>query len=68
MWTGGYRENFAKYMNMLFPDRKLLLFDTFDSFDREQIDLDSNNDEQTNMMESTEQWKNFLWVKQDIFH
>jgi O-methyltransferase len=30
--VGVYRGDFAKYINLLFPDRKLYLFDTFEGF------------------------------------
>jgi len=33
---GVFRGDFAKYLNRLFPDRKLYLFDTFEGFDSEE--------------------------------
>lgn len=45
--AGVYRGDFSKYINMLFPDRKLYLFDTFDGFDRNQLDLKKDEEEQT---------------------
>lgn len=46
--AGVYRGNFSKYINILFPDRKLYLFDTFEGFSREQLNLKMDNDKQTN--------------------
>ena len=34
---GVYRGDFAKYINMAFPQKKLYLFDTFEGFDKEQM-------------------------------
>lgn len=45
--AGVYRGDFAKYMNMLFPDRKCFLFDTFEGFDRNQLDLVMDDEQQT---------------------
>lgn len=33
---GVFRGEFAQYMNLAFPDRKLYLFDTFDGFDADE--------------------------------
>lgn len=45
--AGVYLGDFAKYINMLFPDRKLYLFDTFDGFDKNQLNLVKDDEEQT---------------------
>lgn len=45
--AGVYQGNFSKYINMLFPDRKLYLFDTFKGFEQKQLDLDMDNNKQT---------------------
>lgn len=37
---GVYRGDFAKNINLLFPDRKLYLFDTFEGFDKKDIAKD----------------------------
>ncbi|GHV82962.1 hypothetical protein AGMMS50212_03020 [Spirochaetia bacterium] len=34
---GVYRGGFARYINMLFPNRKLYLFDTFEGFDSKDV-------------------------------
>lgn len=34
---GVYKGDFAKYMNKLFPDRKLYLFDTFEGFEETKL-------------------------------
>ena len=34
---GVYRGEFARLINVAFPDRKLYLFDTFSGFDKEQV-------------------------------
>ena len=34
---GVYRGDFAKYINMVFPDKKLYLFDTFEGFDTRDV-------------------------------
>lgn len=47
--AGVYQGDFSKYINMLFPDRKLYLFDTFDGFKREQINLKMDNGKQTDV-------------------
>jgi O-methyltransferase len=40
---GVYRGNFAKYINRLFPAKKLYLFDTFNGFDRRDVKIDNDN-------------------------
>lgn len=35
---GVFQGEFAQYINLLFPDKKLYLFDTFDGFDKESIE------------------------------
>ena len=37
---GVYRGEFAKLINHYFPDKKLYLFDTFEGFDKKDIDTD----------------------------
>jgi O-methyltransferase len=37
---GVYRGDFAQYINIAFPDRKLYLFDTFEGFDEKDITLE----------------------------
>lgn len=39
---GVYKGNFAKYINKLFPDRKLYLFDTFEGFNDIDVEYDLN--------------------------
>ncbi|SDH92263.1 Macrocin-O-methyltransferase (TylF) [Pseudobutyrivibrio sp. 49] len=45
--AGVYRGDFAKYINILFPDRKLYLFDTFEGFDKNSVDRTKDNSEET---------------------
>ena len=40
---GVFRGEFAKYINSVFPDRKLFLFDTFEGFDVRDIKTEINN-------------------------
>lgn len=47
--AGVYQGDFAKYMNILFPDRRLYLFDTFQGFKFDQVDDQLDNMEQTNL-------------------
>lgn len=47
--AGVYRGDFAKYINALFPDRKLYLFDSFEGFDRETVVNEFDNIEQTDL-------------------
>ena len=37
---GVWRGDFAKHINMLFPNRKLYLFDTFEGFDSRDVSID----------------------------
>jgi O-methyltransferase len=37
---GVFQGQFAKYINMFFPDRKLYLFDTFDGFNKQDVNRD----------------------------
>jgi O-methyltransferase len=37
---GVFRGDFAKFINMSFPDRKLYLFDTFEGFDKKDIEVE----------------------------
>lgn len=39
---GVYRGDFAKKINEAFPDRKLFLFDTFEGFDKQDIEFDKS--------------------------
>lgn len=41
--AGVYRGDFAKYINILFPDRKLYLIDTFEGFDSGDIAVDKTH-------------------------
>lgn len=43
--AGVYKGEFAKWINILFPDRKLYLFDSFNGFDAEQV-MDEDNGQQ----------------------
>lgn len=45
--AGVYRGDFAKYINMLFPDRKLFLFDSSEGFDEKSVADGYDNSEQT---------------------
>lgn len=38
---GVYKGKFARYINLYFPDRKLYLFDTFEGFDKRDVDRDN---------------------------
>jgi O-methyltransferase len=38
--VGVYRGDFAKYLNIVFPDRKLYLFDTFEGFDKRDVHVE----------------------------
>jgi O-methyltransferase len=38
--AGVYRGGFAKEINRCFPDRKLYLFDTFDGYDRRDVEIE----------------------------
>ncbi len=38
--VGVYKGDFAKRLNMLFPERKLYLFDTFEGFDKKDIEVE----------------------------
>jgi O-methyltransferase len=40
---GVYRGDFAKIINIAFPDRKLYLFDTFEGFDKRDIKTELEN-------------------------
>lgn len=40
--AGVYKGEFAKYINMLFPDRKLYLFDSFDGFNKQDLVFDKD--------------------------
>ncbi|MDR1096754.1 MAG: TylF/MycF family methyltransferase [Tannerella sp.] len=40
---GVYRGDFAKIINIAFPDRKLYLFDTFEGFDERDVKIEKEN-------------------------
>lgn len=40
---GVYKGQFAKYINKLFPDRKLYLFDTFEGFNEKDVKIEVSN-------------------------
>ena len=40
---GVFRGDFAKLINETFPDRKLYLFDTFEGFDKEEVEMEIKN-------------------------
>lgn len=56
---GVYQGNFSKYINVLFPERKLFLFDTFEGFDAadEKFDIDKGHVEST-MFDHVDRFKN----------
>jgi O-methyltransferase len=41
---GVHKGDFAKYLNIAFPDRKIYLFDTFKGFDKSDMEFDKEND------------------------
>lgn len=45
--AGVYKGEFAKYINMVFPDRDLYLFDTFEGFAQNQVFVTKDNLDQT---------------------
>lgn len=45
--AGVYRGDFSRFINILFPDRKLFLFDSFEGFDRENVVNNYDNSLQT---------------------
>jgi O-methyltransferase len=51
---GVYQGDFAKYINELFTDKKIYLFDTFDGFSYEDVLVDREHNYSTGM----ENWKN----------
>lgn len=52
--AGVYRGDFAKYINELFPDRKLYLFDTFEGFVKEDAEIDRINNFSTGSQDWSE--------------
>jgi O-methyltransferase len=44
---GVYKGDFSKKINLLFPDRKLYLFDTFQGFDKKDVAKEQSNDYST---------------------
>lgn len=40
---GVYKGEFAKYINVAFPDKKLYLFDTFEGFDTKDVAIEQKN-------------------------
>ncbi|MCI8743976.1 MAG: hypothetical protein HFG62_02590 [Lachnospiraceae bacterium] len=51
--AGVYQGEFAKYINILFPDRKLYLFDSFDGFSESQVVEGKDNQKQTDQWITT---------------
>lgn len=45
--AGVYKGGFARYLNVMFPDRKLFLFDTFEGFDKNDVVSNKDNTSQT---------------------
>ncbi|HRP90567.1 MAG TPA: TylF/MycF/NovP-related O-methyltransferase [Edaphocola sp.] len=41
--VGVFRGDFAKRLNVLFPDKKLYLFDTFEGFSKDDVQFEKNN-------------------------
>lgn len=41
--VGVYKGQFAKYLNQVFPDRTLYLFDTFEGFDEKDVNIEVKN-------------------------
>ena len=41
---GVYKGEFAKYINLAFPDRKFYLFDTFEGFDEKDVVIEKGNE------------------------
>ena len=54
---GVYRGDFSKCMNQMFPDKKLYLFDTFDVFDNNDMNVEIDNGFTT--QEWFDSWNNF---------
>lgn len=54
---GVYRDDFSKYMNKMFPNRKLYLFDTYEGFD--DRDMDKDIKEGFTSKEWFDSWDNF---------
>jgi len=42
--VGVYKGEFAKYINLAFPDRTLYLFDTFEGFDKKDVEIEKVNE------------------------
>ncbi|MDR2922277.1 MAG: TylF/MycF family methyltransferase [Treponema sp.] len=51
---GVYRGDFAKYINMVFPDKKLYLFDTFEGFDNRDVKTEIENNYSTGKQDFSE--------------
>jgi O-methyltransferase len=49
---GVFRGDFARIINKAFPDRKFYLFDTFEGFDKRDIDVELKN----NFSDGTQDW------------
>ncbi len=47
--AGVYKGEFAQYINALFPDRKLYLFDSFEGFDKDTVIKEYDNTDQTDL-------------------
>lgn len=77
--AGVYQGKFAKYINVLFPDRRLYLFDTFQGFEIEQVDCNADNIKQTgqwieglkdttiNLVLKKMRYQNQIVIKQGLF-
>ena len=52
--VGVYKGEFAKYINQAFPDKKLYLFDTFEGFNKKDIEVENNK----NFSEATQDFSN----------
>ena len=51
---GVYKGDFAKYINIAFPDRKLYLFDTFRGFDERDVKIELENNFSTGNQDFSE--------------
>lgn len=52
---GVFKGEFAKYINQCFRDRKLYLFDTFSGFNEQDINIESNKDLNSNILQDFSQ-------------
>ncbi|MDR2394465.1 MAG: TylF/MycF family methyltransferase [Treponema sp.] len=51
---GVYRGQFARIINIAFPDRKLFLFDTFEGFDKRDVKIELENNYSTGAQDFSE--------------